>query len=109
MDMAAPYLAAIRATNRPIQQHYQLQKASNSFPPGALHQFHLINSTGHNVLARMLRFRTAALFFRLALAQNGGPFCLLAMFSHGYGSLVRAIRRLAGVQRAHPLYASRPR
>ncbi len=54
MEMAAPYLAAIRATNRPIRQQYQLQKASNSLPPGALTALYLeLDEIGGKALCKL--------------------------------------------------------
>ena len=69
-----------------------------------LMQYHLVNSFRHNVLVRMMETRTAALFFRLALAKNGLPIWALSGFSHGYGTYVRAIRRVFRVQKIEKWY-----
>lgn len=69
-----------------------------------LMQFHLVNSFRHNVLLRMMKTRTAALFFRLALSENNFPIWAISNATYGYGTFVRSVRRAFGVQKIQNWY-----
>lgn len=66
--------------------------------PGLL-EFHLVNSTSHNVLKSMLKAGYAAAFMRVAMANNGAAIWALSSLSRAYGlGVVRKIRQALGLQ-----------
>lgn len=80
-------------------ESFRIQKVCPKLVP-----FHLINSTTHEVLTRMAKLGYATLFFRLALAKNPIWFLSVAYPALAYGTFVRNIRRLFGVQQIQKWY-----
>jgi len=60
---------------------------------------HLINTGQHDVLGRMAKTRTAGVFMRLALAENGQWFRAINAPFFAYGKFVRYARKALGLQK----------